>query len=1188
MRKRKISKIICKFMVVLLIITFLAPILGDFKQTAVAATQDTGSSTGSSSNTSNEVDKASAKDSLKSSDTQGEVADSLGLSSNQPARYSQSGEEIDKHVNPLGADTVFLNRNYQLALSYITGSGAQLNDQLNVYNNPIGKNAIALSGNIATSMSNNAKFFTASYKKEVGLDVDGDGKQEVATIGYTGTNETYSIQLYISDFDTLSSSSAPTTTSSIYTVVSGLTTCPYDKDNPYSTDALKCTSGDLNKDGIDEIIIASGQKLYIGSATMTKYTELSSKECSYAIDDIDALDSNGDGYPELLLTVHGKKHGTIPTSSAKLMIYSGTTLTKADYTISLDGFYSASVDIGDILGDGDKTIAIGGLNFIDKPEITYVKYYPETESYSTNLAKVYEITDINVSAIKSAYDIKCASLMTHVDGTAEYVVLGGFIFQYSTTDDAFKQQSISNYSEDSDGVSSNSATTSASNITNANKSKDSTYILQTLVGNFDGNTEGKEQVIMLHYNKWFDKEIVYVTQCYITGTAEKSNIMINSDLKQLWKKAKKVSYSYPTICAADIYNHCTKMKIMNDKSSFLYSAPVITAVLGASPYYSEIEDLYPALGNVDTTYGESTENSSSASNGVIAKVGVLFGYEYSVGIFSVELFKINFEAEVTNTFTVNWSSATSISKDISYTNYYSEDAVVATVIPYDSYVYEVTSWNNATNKYETSKVVMNVPYAPMTTIMPVDDYNKVASKIPNAPVIDSEVLNHTIGDPRSYPSSTANLSNVTNKDVLMAGSNIGDSFVGCGIGNSSITQAVTTSKTKEKSFDYELELDVKLSITVSDVTAGVSAGVGYSHGITVSSTKSTVRSGSVASVPSSCAQYQFQWALVAYNYDLTAGSGTQRCTVINYLCKPQGTDYPPKVPENLKLSAQSIDSTTLSWDATDGASGYKIWRSTSEDGDYTWLSTINGKSTTTYKDTSIVANKDYYYKIQALNNVSTILTDALTVLGLQVSEIKINTQPKLIYKEYDTLDLSALKVTLVLSNNKTCDVAYADFAKYLITTSIDGGIELEANNTGTPITITYGDKITVNTNNLTVKAISIYPISLTTNFTVGSTSNATALAANKKVSADINMENTSATKLSVLVTLALYDANGSMIEYSIKSVDIAADGKQSCSCSLSNLLPSDINGYKVKVFVWDGKDLLSSNMTPLADVAEIS
>lgn len=72
------------------------------------------------------------------------------------------------------------------------------------------------------------------------------------------------------------------------------------------------------------------------------------------------------------------------------------------------------------------------------------------------------------------------------------------------------------------------------------------------------------------------------------------------------------------------------------------------------------------------------------------------------------------------------------------------------------------------------------------------------------------------------------------------------------------------------------------------------------------------------------------------------------------------------------FSVTSVDYRTnkVSWKKVSGASGYRIYRSTSRNGKYSKVKTITSSSTTSWKNTGLKAGKAYYYKIRAYRTIS--------------------------------------------------------------------------------------------------------------------------------------------------------------------------------------------------------------------------
>lgn len=109
----------------------------------------------------------------------------------------------------------------------------------------------------------------------------------------------------------------------------------------------------------------------------------------------------------------------------------------------------------------------------------------------------------------------------------------------------------------------------------------------------------------------------------------------------------------------------------------------------------------------------------------------------------------------------------------------------------------------------------------------------------------------------------------------------------------------------------------------------------------------------------------------------------------------------PPPPPNIVAISNWATSVTVGWLAVNGATGYKVFRS-SDNGPYTVVATVNGLS---YDDTAVVAGKTYLYKVQTLagsvasafSNVDLATTvtftddyalSGATIRGLHLDEIR--------------------------------------------------------------------------------------------------------------------------------------------------------------------------------------------------------
>jgi uncharacterized protein YjdB len=73
----------------------------------------------------------------------------------------------------------------------------------------------------------------------------------------------------------------------------------------------------------------------------------------------------------------------------------------------------------------------------------------------------------------------------------------------------------------------------------------------------------------------------------------------------------------------------------------------------------------------------------------------------------------------------------------------------------------------------------------------------------------------------------------------------------------------------------------------------------------------------------------------------------------------------PHAPTNVKASATGLSIVNLTWTSVSGASGYRVYRSTSATGTYTHLDTVLSPS---YTNTGVVPDTTYYYRISAYNS----------------------------------------------------------------------------------------------------------------------------------------------------------------------------------------------------------------------------
>lgn len=105
--------------------------------------------------------------------------------------------------------------------------------------------------------------------------------------------------------------------------------------------------------------------------------------------------------------------------------------------------------------------------------------------------------------------------------------------------------------------------------------------------------------------------------------------------------------------------------------------------------------------------------------------------------------------------------------------------------------------------------------------------------------------------------------------------------------------------------------------------------------------------------------------------------------------RAKNTGSPPTAPISLTYSGVTTNEVTLNWQEVSGASGYRVYRATPFDSNYTLIATI---STTSFKNTGLSANTKYWYFVRAYNSYGTSPDSShidLTTLQLQLAPKKI-------------------------------------------------------------------------------------------------------------------------------------------------------------------------------------------------------
>jgi fibronectin type 3 domain-containing protein len=220
-------------------------------------------------------------------------------------------------------------------------------------------------------------------------------------------------------------------------------------------------------------------------------------------------------------------------------------------------------------------------------------------------------------------------------------------------------------------------------------------------------------------------------------------------------------------------------------------------------------------------------------------------------------------------------------------------------------------------------------------------------------------------------------SNATNQNVTWYSSNTRVATVSDGtvtaVAAGSATITVTTIDGNKTASS-----NVTITLAIPATPTGVTASAGSATSITVSWSsvtgatgykvyRSSSASGTYSKVGDATTTSYTDTGLTAnttYYYKVSAsnnaGESSQSSSV-----SAKTSESIPAVPSDFWVSAVSSTSVTVRWSSVTGATGYKVYRSTSSSGTY---SKVGDATTTSYTDTGLTANTTYYYKVSASNS----------------------------------------------------------------------------------------------------------------------------------------------------------------------------------------------------------------------------
>ena len=632
------------------------------------------------------------------------------------------------------------------------------------------------------------------------------------------------------------------------------------------------------------------------------------------------------------------------------------------------GYYSSNSQY--VQREYEATQAAYRYVYYDSLTDNYVLSDYHTRSLGTKSKEIVKYHEVKSNEyyrpVNAPMALACADLKgMNGNNENDSVLFGAEVYAFSLEDGGITGSEIGSMS----------ICTDQRNQGNDKKKKDQVWIGDVRVGCVDKDAKGNNYrqsfvcVVGVHREKKLNDKDDYYWLDIATFSMDGGSPYTSQEGVVCQSNSRQDMYgTFVSLCLPDIDNDSVRLKYEGEYP--VYTNPEVYAILQASPYFDDVQEVYEYVNNGGTSYSTSKGSSNTVSANLSISVGAYVSSEIQlIGAGEVEV-ELSYGAsfEYANTKTTEYEITYNAAGGGS-------DQVVLYCLKYMYYEYSI--YDPIARKWEP--VVMPVCLGPSTSIIDVADYDKVARRSKGLNEIYNNILNNTAGDPATYQTLGGKL-----KYAYQSGGNNNYSSVNASSGADQ-TQTISVTDENEYSTEVFIEANEKLGAgggglgnkVIVGVTSSQHAGLGHTY---VSSNGVTY-SGTVDNVPADCTGFSFDWQLRVNTAKLNSDSDS--VFVIGYDVK--NVVRPARMPMGLSVVDTTRNSVSLEWSPSNDADYYEVCI-VDAGGNYNSKAVVP-YTVTDYEVKGLYSNRTYTFAVRALqaNGSKSLFSRPATATTLQDS-----------------------------------------------------------------------------------------------------------------------------------------------------------------------------------------------------------